>query len=749
MYLRSRLDKLDTSNRFLTPIQGLRSLVAIQDTVLPTILGVDVQPFLMSSTSSIIRYRDRTCFDDLLNDSLQWEYFFLQMKCRPPAIHLPISYTVDRLPILPSFTMFKSERIAQLALEIVSSQLGNTKDCLGHFPIRAERNNLEENCAVSTTFDKKFSPSLTWLPRVAIPSYCRPLAAKLGVGISYDLPTCVTVLQLLANAKSTDLPLYVEWLGHLQLFILQQGAQSKPTDLLLLCSIYLPDQQEVCPLENLLIVSDNIEHRAAIRIVSKYLKLQVISPSNNQIYWPFENLLRTLNCSCAVTISNVFETIHLASRDPENFHSVGDCTTLLTELGVETMLTLYKYLEHLILQYVKENSKDDELFRAVVKQSHPTAPCGSREDWNWRFGFTCNSLSKQLRVQIGLDEERRKLPLLTIDKQLIVDFESTIVYACMEQNIIRHFAKYSAKRYFISPSITYTCPLLLAAFQIDYIERRGMISWGHKTNNTEYSLPELTRCFRYILDDPQLEVITSVYAYVNLLLSDSILLDPDNEDSLRDADCCLIEKDYPFWVFDKTILLCISNKDDNVKKASIATHALITILNKRKLMPIEEAKLLARQTINTCTYRHFYSNELAPVACKKATYYSYIDLLFPTDQYAIESSTIMIGKQFTTEQDPKDKYMRKVAIDRQAEDRVYRSRVHDQDHRRPIREQSNVWMDPKPVDYAEQIRIGENAEHFFFYLSTKVVRYRICYTDTQLALPYTTENLPRLSRQCE
>ena len=60
------------------------------------------------------------------------------------------------------------------------------------------------------------------LPRIVIPPHCRALANNLGVCVEYDLRTCVTILQLLSNEKNTDVDLYIQWLGRLQLYLRQQ-----------------------------------------------------------------------------------------------------------------------------------------------------------------------------------------------------------------------------------------------------------------------------------------------------------------------------------------------------------------------------------------------------------------------------------------------------------------------------------------------------------------------------------------------
>ena len=97
---------------------------------------------------------------------------------------------------------------------------------------------------------------------------------------------------------------------------------------------------------------------------------------------------------------NIHTIIYLASHDKTNFFALGDCTTTLTENGMEVMITLFQYLEDLITKCVEENATNIELYRAVVV-----------------------NLSKDI-----------------------------------------------GKRYFILPSITRSCPLVLATFEVDYVE---------------------------------------------------------------------------------------------------------------------------------------------------------------------------------------------------------------------------------------------------------------------------------------
>ena len=556
------------------------------------------------------------------------------------------------------------------------------------------------------------------LPRIAIPAHCRALAIDLGVAIEYDLRTCVTILQLLSDEKNRNIDLYIQWLGHLQLYIRQQHNEIDSKSLLASCQLYLPDQQNFYPLKDLLVMSDNGDHRDSIPFVSKYLHLQWISPSNNQIYWQFKDLFRLLGCTCAISIDHICTTINRASDDKSNFFTLGDCQTSLTENGMETMIILLQYLEALILKYVNEKMKNQDLYRAVVENKHPTAPCGSRVDLEWRFSFTCNDLSKQLRNVIQAESQQKKISLPTTDRRLITKTPENIVYASLEMQIVQNLSKDVGVRHFISPLIALTCPLVLATLDIDYVERRGKLQWKHENRNLEYYLSQLSDIFRDTLGDSELEVIATKYARVNLLLSDSFVIDSINEQNENEISPYSVDTDPPFWIFNKKILLCTGYDKDDITKAIIATSALTTLLHKRQYIPFEEAKSIAQQKINACTA--FRSKKTASVAGAKSSIFSYTDLLFPTDHQSIESMNISIGKQCTSEQDPEDeKTMTRIVNDRVAEnrtveDRLYRHRVQTQSHTARNPNATANWTNPSIVDGAEGLQIGKNAEHFFF-----------------------------------
>ena len=711
-YLKSHIDKLDKSTPFLVPTDKKPKLTIIQNAILPTILGVDIREFMYpTELSSIIGLPYPNVNLNQLENKLQWEHFLLEMNCQRSSIHLADNCKIIELPFLPLLTTFPDVQCAQLAQQIFTAQNQNTKDCLRQFPVLSNFKNDEQICSISATFDEILVRDLPSLPSITIPTHCRALAIDLGVCVEYDLRTCVTILQLLTDEKNTNIDLYIQWLGRLQLYVRQQHENFQADNLLDSCKLYLPDQQNFYSLKNLLVTSGNEEHRHGTLLVAKYLQLQWISPTINQVYWQFKDLFRFLKCTCEIAIDHVYETIYQASRDKTNFFSFGNCKTTLTENGRETIITLYEYLEYLILKSIQTNT-DNELYKIIVENKHPSAPCGSPVDFEWRFRFTCNSLSKRLRKLIHLDSQSNKLSLPTIDQRLVNKTKNTIVYACLETKIIQDLSKEIGKRYYILPSIARTCPLVMSAFEIDYVERCGKVLWDHTSHNMESRLTQLTDIFRHVTKDSELEVVSAKYAGIYLILSDS----NENQDEST-MKSVRMDNQYPFWIFKKTVLLCIEFVQMNESKAIVATSALATILHKRNHMPFEEAKSMALHHVTQC--REFRSNNNATVACAEATSYSYIDLLFPTDHHSIESLPISIGNRCTIEQDteefaPEPSSITSVAADRMAEDRVYRDHVKTQNHTRPNDKRPSGSANSMIVDSIKEIRIGQNAEHFFF-----------------------------------
>ena len=361
---------------------------------------------------------------------------------------------------------------------------------------------------------------------------------------------------------------------------------------------------------------------------------------------------------------------------------------------------------HSINKCVVDSAPDSDLYRAIITSKHPKAHCGSREDFQWRFALTTEKISSELKNLIDIPIQNVSLPLLTIDRQLIAKTSTNIVYACFETKLIQNLSRTLGKRHFISPVITQTCPLLLALFEIDYVERRGKIQWKHSNINLENHLTQLTRIFQDAIGDCELEVVTAKYAQVYLLISDVCVVEMAED---KNIEYCQMESDYPFWIFNKTVLLCTGDAQDDSAKAIIATSALATLFYKRQHVPFDEAKLTARQRITGC--REFGSRLLSGLASTPPGVYSYEETIFPTDHESIESMVISIGPNSTIEPDPEELF---VAPERSGDDQIYRQRVENQNHRDQNRRTPSDWMNPAIVDGEEHIRIGQKAEHFFF-----------------------------------
>ena len=277
-YLQSHIDKLDKSKPILVPIQKSSCLTLIQNTTLPTIFGLDITTFIDCTTVNFVHVPYYNVDHNALINHLQWEYFLLKMNCKPPAIHLPENYSIIRLPLLPLFTMFTEEKYARLGEFIFSIQTEKTQECLHQFPIVVQVNTEEQIRPISTTFDHSIVTDLPSLPRINLPSYCRSLAIQMRVCADYDLITCVTILQYLSTERITNVDLYIEWLGRLQLEIRQKNKTVDNNSLLSTCYLYLPSEQQFCLLKDLLVLSDNndpyhqgIQIRLQVSQITSYL----------------------------------------------------------------------------------------------------------------------------------------------------------------------------------------------------------------------------------------------------------------------------------------------------------------------------------------------------------------------------------------------------------------------------------------------------------------------------------------------
>ncbi|CAF1531907.1 unnamed protein product [Didymodactylos carnosus] len=135
----------------------------------------------------------------------------------------------------------------------------------------------------------------------------------------------------------------------------------------------------------------------------------------------------------------------------------------------------------------------------------------------------------------------------------------------------------------------------MASLNIDYIERRGLIAWNDSINNLEYTLTQLTRIFQETLTNNKLQVVGARYASIRLYLSDNTVLTVDNIDDVSTVDQYFLESDYPFWIFDNTVVLCIRYVKDIQGKAAVTLSALTVLLYKRNDLSLDEAKIIVRE----------------------------------------------------------------------------------------------------------------------------------------------------------
>jgi hypothetical protein len=241
----------------------------------------------------------------------------------------------------------------------------------------------------------------------------------------------------------------------------------------------------------------------------------------------------------------------------------------------------------------------------------------------------------------------------------------------------------------------------------------------------DHHLSKLTEIFCDSLQDTELKVISTKYAAVTILFSDSFIIDSTVKLNKNEIDQYVVHNKYPFWIFNKIIVLCIEYENVNELKASIAASALTTLLHKRKHLLLDEAKLSAREKISACTV--FDSTKIGSAVDEKSSIYSCIDTLFPTDYHSTISMTGLIENRCTIEENSEDNLsIPVIAADRIAIDRIYRNRAQTQNHPSRNENKGKAKVDPTIVDGKELLLIGHNAEHYFF---------------TQLQKVYGTENV--------
>ncbi|CAF1336042.1 unnamed protein product [Didymodactylos carnosus] len=415
------------------------------------------------------------------------------------------------------------------------------------------------------------------------------------------------------------------------------------------------------------------------------------------------------SCLTVYRRTDVIAILQLMSLDKSNFYQISDCTIILTEMGRENVSILLQYLETLLLSTILKYHPE---LCQIVNQRNMNAPYGSKDDWNWRFQLMAShtELKALLPTQSEINrikyytyemtslDEKCFIPSLTVDQQLVAS-PINIVYSCSELNLIQNFVKDNSIRRFISPIITKYCPLLMASLNVDYVERRGLIAWSHAVNNLEYTLQQLTKIFQETLKDNTLQVIGASYTSICHCLSDSTVLTVDNVDYVSTVDRYYLEIDYPFWIFNNTIVLCSRFIQDIQGKATVAVSALTTLLHKRNHLLLDEAK-------NPISLgKHFGTDT--------------------TDNGSLFDET----EQRKINCHPKTNH---VKIDFVAEDQVYQARAQDlvikleqkqKQSEHQLKTLSNGLLFntnqehlamPMIFDSTEQEHIGHCAEHFFY-----------------------------------
>ena len=710
LYLRSRISKWNNSMPLLVPIIGPSPNIAlITYAFLPTIFGINIQNFTKDPISHFVQWPDELNDGNRLENHLTWEYFLLLMGCKTPAICLKDGEPVRNLPLLPAFSMYADEKWIKMAEFIFSKQLSITQDCLGQFPIVANTESGEEIYRVSVCFAASIASDLLSLPRIDIPPYCLRFATELGVCAEYNHCTTMNILKLLGENRIQNLDLYVEWLGRLQLEIRDESNLIDYEELRRVCRLYLPEKGEFCTLQDLLVMPDvDHQYNTAITAICKSLNLKHISVAKNQVYWQFQRVFQKAGCRCTLTVRDICLAIGNIINDTEYFIPIGDARTILNENGFESLICIFKFLEHCILDKIKTLPPESRLYQTLIEDRDSAAVVGGEKDLLWRLNLYDARIWNEL--QGVCDIQGLSIPLIKMNRQLVDQNDSNKVYACFELQIIRHLENVQNSCCFVSMELVQLCPLVLAALDFDYLEREAYIQWTHQNNNLENQLTRLTEIFREVLDDQQVEVVSSFYASISIILLNRIRITHGDRQNDR-----MTYNDYPFLIFNKVVLLCGLNYSlPQSNLAAIPLLALATLLHKRKNMPFEEAKLRARQEISRCDT--FLSKIPAQVASAPSTNYPLREVLFPKHDQLVESITVSLGNISRVENDVTDLYQSDTGINPSLleQDAHYRERAPNQNHRSlaPRSEQGTITVNV--VDPAEAQRIGRNAEHFFF-----------------------------------
>lgn len=716
-FLRSYTDRFDCSKPLMTPIQDSQFPCLVSEATLPTVLGLDIRKYVLDQSYPFIDLPSNIGELELLFDLLRWEKFLLTLNCRVPFIELK-NYSVKDLPVIRILEKCQTTEYAEIGEYILSKQEHKTREVLSQFPIVANIFDRQEIFPISTTFEKSLVRDSHSLPWVNIRSSYRTLANILGIHVKYDIQTCVTILNFLAEKNETDIKLYLTCLRYLQLELRSDDANIDLDSLRTSCCLYLPDEKQFFPLAELFILSEyNDEYFGVVKQCCKYLDLKFISPEENQVNWEFKELFSILKCKSFLTISDVGLAISRASRDTRNFLPHGDGITVLNDGGRNLIINLFQYLEYVILETTKRMQRDSIWYQVVIEEKNPKACIGSRDDLEWRFKLS--EIPNSINLEIMNEIKKASIPILTIRNELIEIANRNIIYSCFETGIIQYSLRLCPRIHFVSPTIVRACPLVLAVCGIDYIERVGKIQWLHKENDQEEIHDELTKIFQRVMEDDKIQVVSVPYGFMRPILPPELVSNNISEEHSRGQKRITSS----LWIIKSFVLLCIGHEKNDSLKTRLAISALATLLHHRKYVSYKDAERTARDEILACS--SFQPNGIWHLACGGDVEYRYTEVIFPADRLSNDAinrrhadSSVMVSNS------DEESNVVLIAADRLEIDINYCSRVKTSDHKSTSKIGRNVPSNYYVFDSEELSRIGLNAEHFFFrYLQNQ---YKSC-----------------------
>ena len=226
------------------------------------------------------------------------------------------------------------------------------------------------------------------------------------------------------------------------------------------------------------------------------------------------------------SVGDVMTALVRIARDPLNFHQVGLSCSLLNDTGVSKMMSVYNLLEAMLQQ------TGDELSPAKLL------------DLSWRSGLE--------EKVANIRRAGEAFPWMLYDH--CICWSEDRVRACLEPSLLDAVVRQTDAFQVLDAELAFTCPHLVAALRVPYLEEAGLLVWNHDNNNLECELNEVSRRFQQTLQDPAVRVVSCGYLSTNLVTSSVHQLSPETYEAQRDSCTAYrIEANVPFIVFGRSV----------------------------------------------------------------------------------------------------------------------------------------------------------------------------------------------------